>query len=68
MGTNLASVDATAVRLMGFDPYKVDYLAYAAGNLGPVLENNIEQRGEDLASLVTKFELLDHPSLHRFHS
>jgi uncharacterized protein (DUF362 family) len=68
MGTNSTATDATAVRLMGYDPYKVDYLAYAAGLLGPVSESNIEQRGELLAPLVNRFELLDHPSLRRFHN
>ena len=68
MGTNPTSVDATAVRLMGFDPYRANYLAYAAGVLGPVAESNIEQRGEPLASLVTSFKLLDHPSMLHFRS
>jgi len=68
MGRNLTAVDATAVRLMGFDPYKVDYLAHAAGLLGPVAETNIKQRGEEPAPLGSKFELLDHPSLKRFYS
>jgi uncharacterized protein (DUF362 family) len=68
MGENLPAVDATAVRLMGYDPYRVEYLYDASGVLGPVSDAHIEQRGERLDSFQTHFELLDHPSLNRFYS
>jgi uncharacterized protein (DUF362 family) len=63
MGTNLPAVDATCARLMAIDPYRVAYLAAAAGRLGPIAERHIRQRGEPIASLVQRFALLDHPSL-----
>jgi uncharacterized protein (DUF362 family) len=63
MGTNLPAVDATAARLMGINPWRVDYLAWASGRLGPVAERHITQRGEPIAPLVQNFQLLDHPSL-----
>jgi uncharacterized protein (DUF362 family) len=63
MGTNLPSVDATCARLMGIDPWRVSYLRAASGLLGPIAESHIAQRGENLASLIQPFELLDHPSM-----
>jgi uncharacterized protein (DUF362 family) len=64
MGTNLPAVDATAVRIMGLNPTGVPYLpAASAGRLGPIRERNIEQRGERIASLRTKFTMLDVPHL-----
>jgi uncharacterized protein (DUF362 family) len=65
MGRNLAAVDATCVRLMGLDPLHVDYLALASGRLGPVRGQNIAQRGEEISSLRTRFELLSAPHLSR---
>jgi uncharacterized protein (DUF362 family) len=67
-GTNLPAVDATCARLMGFDPIQIDYLNQASGRFGPIKESHIEQRGEPLSSLIKRFELLDHPSMHRFRS
>ncbi len=66
VGTNLAAVDATAARLMGFDPGKIPYLAAASGRLGPIARRHIRQRGEPIDALATRFELLDHPLLARF--
>lgn len=63
MGANLASVDATAARLMGVDPWRVPYLADASGRLGPVAEGHIRQRGEPIDRLARSFAILDHPSL-----
>jgi uncharacterized protein (DUF362 family) len=63
MGTNLAAVDATAARLMGINPGRVGYLASASGRLGPICERHITQRGEPIAPLIQKFQLLDHPSV-----
>jgi uncharacterized protein (DUF362 family) len=63
MGTNLPAVDATCVRLMGLNPWRVGYLRDASGRLGPVAEPHIEQRGETIASVASAFEILDHPSL-----
>ncbi len=63
MGTNLPAVDATCVRLMGLNPWRVGYLVGASGRLGPIAERNIHQRGEPIASATSRFEILDHPSL-----
>jgi uncharacterized protein (DUF362 family) len=63
MGTNLPAVDATAARLMGINPWRVEYLAGASGRLGPISERHITQRGEPIAPLVQQYQLLDHPSL-----
>jgi uncharacterized protein (DUF362 family) len=63
LGTNLPAVDATCARLMKIDPWRIEYLAAASGRLGPIAERHIEQRGEAIAGLAQRFELLDHPSL-----
>ncbi len=68
MGTNLTAVDATCVRLMGLDPWRVGYLASASGKLGPIGERHIEQRGEAITSAASRFEILDHPSLAALRS
>jgi uncharacterized protein (DUF362 family) len=57
MGKNLPAVDATAARLMGINPRSISYLSRASGILGPIGENHIEQRGENLASLVQPYDL-----------
>ena len=62
MGTNLPAVDATCARLMKIDPARVEYLAAAAGRLGPIAEDHIEQRGESIAAMAQPFQLLDHPA------
>jgi uncharacterized protein (DUF362 family) len=63
MGRNLPAVDATCVRMMDLNPYGVSYLAQASGRLGPIHESNIAQRGEPIAALRTRFQLLDAPHL-----
>ncbi len=57
MGENLPAVDATATRIIGFDPGGIRYLAAASGRLGPVHEWNITQRGEAIGSVLTRFAL-----------
>jgi len=59
MGRNLPAVDATSARLMGIDPEKIGHLLEASGNLGPIREIHIAQRGEPIAPLRTDFRLLD---------
>ncbi len=68
IGTDLPAVDATTARLMGIDPWKVDYLAEASGLLGCIGETHIAQRGEPVESLAQRFELLDHPALARLRA
>lgn len=63
MGTNLPAVDATCARLMQIDPWRVGYLAAASSRLGPIAERHISQRGETIAQLSQRFELLDRPWL-----
>ncbi len=59
VGRNLAAVDATCARLMGIDPRKIAYLAWASGRLGPIREAHIAQRGEDWRALRQPFALID---------
>lgn len=66
MGTNLPAVDATAARLMGFDPLRLNYLRAASGRLGPIRAGHIEQRGEAIAELAQHFSLPDHPHFEHF--
>jgi uncharacterized protein (DUF362 family) len=61
LGTNLPAVDATASRLMGINPWRIEYLAGASGRLGPIAESHIEQRGESITGRASPFQLLDHP-------
>ena len=62
IGSNFPAVDATAARLMSINPAKVEYLAAAAGRLGPISGRNIAQRGEPLGPLTQRYALLDHPA------
>jgi len=48
---------------MSIDPWRVTYLAGASGRLGPITEAHITQRGESIAPLVQRYQLLNHPSL-----
>ncbi len=68
MGTNLPAVDATCARLMGINPWRIGYLAAASGRLGPIAERNIRQRGEGIAGLAQRFELLDRPEFTRLRA
>ncbi len=65
MGRDLAAVDATAARIMGIDPLKVDYLRAAHGGPAPILVDNLLQRGEPIAAVRTDFKLLDAIPAHR---
>ncbi len=62
LGTNLAAVDATAARLIGLEPSRIEYLALASGRLGPIAERHIAQRGESIAALRQRYALIDHPA------
>jgi len=59
MGTDPVAVDATCARLIGIEPFRVQYLVEAAQFLGNVSARRIRQRGEDPGRLVTPFVLLD---------
>lgn len=56
LGKDLVAVDATCCRIMGIDPARIAYLSDAWW--GQIEEGRIVQRGEAVASLTTKFELL----------
>jgi uncharacterized protein (DUF362 family) len=58
MGQDLVAVDATCARLIGFDPAKIRYLAWAGDFLGNLDERRIDHRGENLARYQTRFEVL----------
>jgi uncharacterized protein (DUF362 family) len=64
MGRNLTSVDATCARIIGINPYKLDYLIAADNRLGFIKDSLIMQRGERWQSVQTDFQLLDHISAH----
>jgi uncharacterized protein (DUF362 family) len=57
MGRDLTAVDATCCRIMGIDPTQIEYLRLAS-SLGEIHDENIEQRGEPIAKVRTKFELI----------
>lgn len=59
-GGNATAVDATCTRIMGLRPELVRYLHRAAGVLGPVREEHIEQRGESIASVARRFAVVSH--------
>ena len=57
MGRDLAAVDATCCRIMRIDPMQIEYLRLAS-SLGETHDERIEQRGEPIAQVRTKFELI----------
>jgi uncharacterized protein (DUF362 family) len=64
-GRSLPSVDATCARIMGVDPLKIPYLKRASRVLGPVGEDEIEQRGEIIKAVRTDFKLMKEIPAHR---
>jgi len=65
MGTNPVSVDATCIRVMGMKPERIDYIYSSMGRLGHFAEEMIEQRGERIEDVMTKFKLLEFIPSHR---
>lgn len=63
VGRNATAVDATCARIMGFTPHGITYLSAASGRLGPIRAENITQRGANLASVQTRYDLVDAPHL-----
>jgi uncharacterized protein (DUF362 family) len=57
-GRNPLAVDATCCRIMGVDPLKIRYLLLSAGQESPLMERNIRQCGESIASVATPFQLI----------
>jgi uncharacterized protein (DUF362 family) len=65
MGSDLIAVDATCCRIMGMDPQGLEYLRMASESLGVIDEKRIEQRGEQIRSVRTNFELVKSFQQHR---
>lgn len=63
VGSNLPALDATLARIMQLEPARIEYLALAAGRMGPIDDADIEQRGERWQPLATPFAMLDYPHL-----
>lgn len=59
-GTDPVATDATAARLMGLDPARVDYLIEAGRYMGQADLERIHQEGEDPEADEVPFELLPH--------
>lgn len=58
MGSDFPAVDATCARLMGIDPSKVQYLAWAGQFVGNIDEHHIEQIAGSPSSLRRDFKVL----------
>lgn len=61
MGCDLLAVDATCCRLMELEPEQIDYLVLGQmRRLGRLLEQDIPQLGETIASMAQPFAILPH--------
>ena len=58
LGKNLLAVDATASRIMGFDPCKIPYLSIAGKHLRGLHESDIVYRGYHPREFATRFACL----------
>jgi uncharacterized protein (DUF362 family) len=58
MGDDPVAVDATAARVMGLAPERIEYLAKAGTLLGHLKEDKIRQLGESVASVKMPFAVL----------
>ena len=58
MGNNLTAVDATATRVMGLRPEKIDYLKLLADKGEPFSQGQIQQVGESIRSCKQSFKVL----------
>jgi len=69
VGADRLAVDATAARIMGFDPLKLDYMRMAHDlNFGRLNDWQIRQRGEDWKPLYSPFHILDKPFLREMQT
>jgi uncharacterized protein (DUF362 family) len=68
ISNNLPAVDATAARVMGLEPDRIEYLAMASPALGPLADARIEQRGEPWQSVASPFKILDEPHLRQLRA
>ncbi|MEW5978874.1 MAG: DUF362 domain-containing protein [Acidobacteriota bacterium] len=58
-GTDPVAVDATCTRVVGLKPEGISYLEIAGRFLGNLEEQRIGQIGEAIATVQTKFEVID---------
>jgi uncharacterized protein (DUF362 family) len=58
MGSDPVAVDATCARVIGLDPYKIDYLKSAGQFLGNLDASRIEHRGEPVTRYATRFDVI----------
>ncbi len=58
MGNNLLAVDCTAARVMGFDPYRIPFLATAGDHFPGLHEGDITYRGEHPKKFASRFDCL----------
>ena len=65
MGKSLPAVDATCCRIMGINPYKIDYLKTADQWLGPIHDSFIEHRGESWKAVQYPFALIPEIPAHQ---
>jgi uncharacterized protein (DUF362 family) len=56
-GRDLRAVDATCCRIMRIDPMQIGYLQLSAGGGAYLVDRNIRQIGESIASTATPFQL-----------
>ncbi|MEM8944670.1 MAG: DUF362 domain-containing protein [Planctomycetota bacterium] len=68
VGANLPAIDATAARIIGLLPQRISYLQLVANRLGPIAENHITQRGEQLRDVTSAFKVLDEAHLRHLRS
>ena len=59
MSRDVVSLDATAARVIGLDPWRLQYLAEAGRFLGNLEERRIEQRGEAVSRFASRFAVVD---------
>jgi uncharacterized protein (DUF362 family) len=58
-GEDVVAVDATACRVMGLRPEKVDYLAKAGTMLGHLEAGKVQQLGETVESVKNRFAVVE---------
>jgi hypothetical protein len=59
MGDNLTAVDATAARVMGIYPQKINYLQMMRQHGGTLSESKIHQLGESIQSVQCDFKVIE---------
>ncbi len=59
MGPDPVAVDATSARIMGIDPWKIDYIRQASDFLGNAGPEEIIQVGEELSGFRNDFRVLE---------